>query len=67
MAGLHELRFTEEKPLLRGQDAELENSDVFLSTVDADWKVGPAMGGAAHPWVSHGTAAFAWERLWGTE
>lgn len=23
MAGLHELRFTEEKPLLRGQDAEL--------------------------------------------
>ncbi|NWS79270.1 NDRG4 protein, partial [Toxostoma redivivum] len=45
MAGLHELRFTEEKPLLRGQDAELENSDVFLSTVDTDWKVGPAMGG----------------------
>ncbi|OXB76092.1 UNVERIFIED_CONTAM: hypothetical protein H355_000191 [Colinus virginianus] len=38
MAGLHELRFTEEKPLLRGQDAELENSDVFLSAVDADWK-----------------------------
>ncbi|KAF1504829.1 Protein NDRG4, partial [Eudyptula minor] len=38
MAGLHELRFTEEKPLLRGQDAELENSDVFLSTVDTDWK-----------------------------
>uniref|UniRef100_A0A8C4KB95 NDRG family member 4 n=1 Tax=Dromaius novaehollandiae TaxID=8790 RepID=A0A8C4KB95_DRONO len=25
MAGLHELRFTEEKPLLRGQDAELEH------------------------------------------
>uniref|UniRef100_A0A8C4VYK9 Uncharacterized protein n=1 Tax=Gopherus evgoodei TaxID=1825980 RepID=A0A8C4VYK9_9SAUR len=23
MAGLHELRFTEEKPLLRGQDTEL--------------------------------------------
>ncbi|XP_046755518.1 protein NDRG4 isoform X4 [Gallus gallus] len=38
MAGLHELRFTEEKPLLRGQDAELENSDVFLSTADTDWK-----------------------------
>ncbi|NWX62730.1 NDRG4 protein, partial [Promerops cafer] len=38
MAGLHELRFTEEKPLLRGQDTELENSDVFLSTVDTDWK-----------------------------
>ncbi|XP_074696368.1 protein NDRG4 isoform X6 [Strix aluco] len=38
MAGLHELRFTEEKPLLRGQDAELENSDVFLSAVDTDWK-----------------------------
>ncbi|NWZ14378.1 NDRG4 protein, partial [Agelaius phoeniceus] len=59
MAGLHELRFTEEKPLLRGQDAELENSDVFLSTVDTDWKVGAAMGGAAHPRVSHGTAAFS--------
>ncbi|PKU42386.1 protein ndrg4 isoform x1 [Limosa lapponica baueri] len=39
MAGLNELRFTEEKPLLRGQDAELENSDVFLSTVDTDWKM----------------------------
>uniref|UniRef100_A0A8C9FRF0 NDRG family member 4 n=1 Tax=Pavo cristatus TaxID=9049 RepID=A0A8C9FRF0_PAVCR len=38
MAGLHELRFTEEKPLLRGQDAELENSDVFLSAADTDWK-----------------------------
>ncbi|XP_066494004.1 protein NDRG4 isoform X1 [Tiliqua scincoides] len=38
MAGLHELRFTEEKPLLRGQDTELENSDTFLSTVDTDWK-----------------------------
>ncbi|XP_027713677.1 protein NDRG4 isoform X3 [Vombatus ursinus] len=25
MAGLHELRFTEEKPLLRGQDTELEH------------------------------------------
>ncbi|XP_074055084.1 protein NDRG4 isoform X5 [Macrotis lagotis] len=41
MAGLHELRFTEEKPLLRGQDTELENSDAFLSAVDTDWKVGP--------------------------
>ncbi|XP_025055575.1 protein NDRG4 isoform X3 [Alligator sinensis] len=38
MAGLHELRFTEEKPLLRGQDTELENSDAFLSAVDTDWK-----------------------------
>uniref|UniRef100_A0A7N4PCN3 Protein NDRG2 n=1 Tax=Sarcophilus harrisii TaxID=9305 RepID=A0A7N4PCN3_SARHA len=38
MAGLHELRFTEEKPLLRGQDTELENSDTFLSAVDTDWK-----------------------------
>uniref|UniRef100_A0A8B9V0D9 Protein NDRG4 n=1 Tax=Anas zonorhyncha TaxID=75864 RepID=A0A8B9V0D9_9AVES len=38
MAGLHELRFTEEKPLLRGQDTELENSEVFLSAVDTDWK-----------------------------
>ncbi|NWH21658.1 NDRG4 protein, partial [Grus americana] len=50
MAGLHELRFTEEKPLLRGQEAELENSDVFLSTVDTDWKVGLAVGCAPHPW-----------------
>ncbi|XP_078005467.1 protein NDRG4 isoform X1 [Phascolarctos cinereus] len=45
MAGLHELRFTEEKPLLRGQDTELENSDAFLSAVDTDWKVGPSRGG----------------------
>uniref|UniRef100_A0A452V7G9 Uncharacterized protein n=2 Tax=Ursus TaxID=9639 RepID=A0A452V7G9_URSMA len=41
MAGLQELRFPEEKPLLRGQDAaELENSDTFLLAVDTDWKVG---------------------------
>ncbi|KAM9192284.1 protein NDRG4 isoform 2-T2 [Dugong dugon] len=41
MAGLQELRFPEEKPLLRGQDAsEVENSDAFLLTVDTDWKVG---------------------------
>uniref|UniRef100_A0A8D0XMZ6 NDRG family member 4 n=1 Tax=Sus scrofa TaxID=9823 RepID=A0A8D0XMZ6_PIG len=39
MAGLQELRFPEEKPLLRGQDAaELENSDTFLLAVDTDWK-----------------------------
>nr|XP_013010327.1 protein NDRG4 isoform X1 [Cavia porcellus] len=39
MAGLQELRFPEEKPLLRGQDvAELENPDTFLSAVDTDWK-----------------------------
>uniref|UniRef100_A0A8C2SEY9 NDRG family member 4 n=1 Tax=Capra hircus TaxID=9925 RepID=A0A8C2SEY9_CAPHI len=39
MAGLQELRFPEEKPLLRGQDAaELENSDSFLLAVDTDWK-----------------------------
>lgn len=50
-----------------GSFSSQENSDVFLSTVDTDWKVGPAMGGAAHPWVSHGTAASAWGRLWGTE
>lgn len=43
MAGLQELRFPEEKPLLRGQDAaELENSDTFLLAVDTDWKVGLA-------------------------
>ncbi|KAM7060268.1 protein NDRG4 isoform 4-T4 [Molossus nigricans] len=39
MAGLQELQFPEEKPLLRGQDAtELENSDPFLLAVDTDWK-----------------------------
>eukprot|EP00069_Balaena_mysticetus_P007783 bmy_05659T0 len=42
MAGLQELRFPEEKPLLRGQDAaELENSDTFLLAVDTDWKSRP--------------------------
>lgn len=43
-----------------GSFSSQENSDVFLSTVDTDWKVGAATGGAAHPWVSHGTAACAW-------
>ncbi|XP_043937269.1 protein NDRG4 isoform X2 [Protopterus annectens] len=38
MAGLRELRFTEEKPLLRGQDTELENTDTFLSSADSEWK-----------------------------
>uniref|UniRef100_A0A2K5VR95 Protein NDRG4 n=1 Tax=Macaca fascicularis TaxID=9541 RepID=A0A2K5VR95_MACFA len=39
MAGLQELRFPEEKPLLRGQDAtELESSDAFLLAADTDWK-----------------------------
>ncbi|ERE79830.1 protein NDRG4-like protein, partial [Cricetulus griseus] len=39
MAGLQELRFPEEKPLLRGQDVtELDNPDTFLSVVDTDWK-----------------------------
>lgn len=32
-----------------GSFSSQENSDVFLSTVDTDWKVGPATGGAAHP------------------
>ncbi|NWI62759.1 NDRG4 protein, partial [Todus mexicanus] len=67
MAGLHELRFTEEKPLLRSQDAELENSDVFLSTVDTDWKVGPATVGVPYPWLVCGTAARGWGRLRGPE
>lgn len=31
MAGLHELRFTEEKPLLRGQDAELVSWEAALA------------------------------------
>ncbi|CAO2610377.1 Protein NDRG4, partial [Lemmus lemmus] len=39
MAGLQELRFPEEKPLLRGQDVtELDNPDTFLSVMDTDWK-----------------------------
>lgn len=46
-----------------GSFSSQENSDVFLSTVDTDWKVGAAMGGAAHPRGSHGTAACAWGRL----
>ncbi|XP_017358056.1 protein NDRG4 isoform X2 [Cebus imitator] len=47
MAGLQELRFPEEKPLLRGQDAtELESSDAFLLAADTDWKVGEGNAGA---------------------
>ncbi|MGH0116315.1 UNVERIFIED_CONTAM: hypothetical protein FKN15_003495 [Acipenser sinensis] len=38
MAGFKELRFTEEKPLLRGQDTEMENCDAFIPVVDTDWK-----------------------------
>lgn len=49
MAGLQELRFPEEKPLLRGQDAtEMDNPDAFLSIVDTDWKVG--WGSASQIW-----------------
>uniref|UniRef100_A0A8C9UBE2 Uncharacterized protein n=1 Tax=Serinus canaria TaxID=9135 RepID=A0A8C9UBE2_SERCA len=35
MAGLHELRFTEEKPLLRGQDAELVSLVTTLALAPA--------------------------------
>uniref|UniRef100_A0A8C5WHG1 NDRG family member 4 n=1 Tax=Leptobrachium leishanense TaxID=445787 RepID=A0A8C5WHG1_9ANUR len=35
---MSELRFPEEKPLLRGQDTEMESADTFLSTADTDWK-----------------------------
>uniref|UniRef100_A0A8C4UT97 Uncharacterized protein n=1 Tax=Falco tinnunculus TaxID=100819 RepID=A0A8C4UT97_FALTI len=35
MAGLHELRFTEEKPLLRGQDAELVSLVTALALASA--------------------------------
>lgn len=35
MAGLHELRFTEEKPLLRGQDAELVSPVTALAPAPA--------------------------------
>ncbi|GAB1293518.1 Protein NDRG4 [Apodemus speciosus] len=50
MAGLQELRFPEEKPLLRGQDAtELDNPDAFLSAVDTDWKEPKSPTQAAPP------------------
>ncbi|KAM5125134.1 protein NDRG4-like, partial [Mantella aurantiaca] len=40
ITGMSELRFPEEKPLLRGQDTEMESADTFLSAVtDTDWKV----------------------------
>ena len=51
----------------KGSFSPQENSDVFLSTVDTDWKVGPATGGAPDPWVPHGTAACGWGRLRGAE
>ncbi|XP_073525137.1 protein NDRG4 isoform X2 [Phyllobates terribilis] len=38
LSGMSELRFPEEKPLLRGQDTEMESADSFLSAADADWK-----------------------------
>uniref|UniRef100_A0A8C5T7K3 Uncharacterized protein n=1 Tax=Malurus cyaneus samueli TaxID=2593467 RepID=A0A8C5T7K3_9PASS len=37
MAGLHELRFTEEKPLLRGQDTELVS---LVSSASCLWGTG---------------------------
>lgn len=39
MAGLHELRFTEEKPLLRGQDAELVSWEALASCMGC-WEGG---------------------------
>ncbi|XP_072277786.1 protein NDRG4 isoform X4 [Pyxicephalus adspersus] len=38
ITGMSELRFPEEKPLLRGQDTEMESADTFLSAADTDWK-----------------------------
>ncbi|XP_071973057.1 protein NDRG4 isoform X2 [Engystomops pustulosus] len=38
LSGMSELRFPEEKPLLRGQDTEMESADTFLSAADTDWK-----------------------------
>lgn len=39
ITGMSELRFPEEKPLLRGQDTEMESADTFLSaSTDTDWK-----------------------------
>ncbi|NP_001087900.1 protein NDRG4-A [Xenopus laevis] len=38
ISGMSELRFPEEKPLLRGQDTEMESADTFLSAADTDWK-----------------------------
>ncbi|XP_017734423.1 PREDICTED: protein NDRG4 isoform X5 [Rhinopithecus bieti] len=60
MAGLQELRFPEEKPLLRGQDAtELETSDAFLLAADTDWKRRvPSLGKMPECWdgVGEGNA-----------
>ncbi|XP_077842431.1 protein NDRG4 isoform X2 [Macaca mulatta] len=60
MAGLQELRFPEEKPLLRGQDAtELESSDAFLLAADTDWKRRvPSLGKMPECWdgVGEGNA-----------
>lgn len=50
-----------------GSFSPQENSDVFLSAVDTDWKVGSAMRGAPHLWVLRGTAACGWGMLQGTE
>lgn len=66
VSGLHELgvrrvggsdQWWENVSVPNSSFAPQENSDVFLSAVDTDWKVGPAMEGAPHPWVLCGTAA----------
>lgn len=56
MAGLHELRFTEEKPLLRGQDAEL----VSLVTTLA---LAPACGAPARGGLG-GAVCWHWAYVW---
>uniref|UniRef100_A0A8D2N4U6 Uncharacterized protein n=1 Tax=Zonotrichia albicollis TaxID=44394 RepID=A0A8D2N4U6_ZONAL len=52
MAGLHELRFTEEKPLLRGQDAELVSVGTTLALAPAcgDRELGRAGGVVCWCW-----------------
>lgn len=65
MAGLHELRFTEEKPLLRGQDAELVSLVTTLALAPACGA--PARGGlgGAVCGTGHicGTLCMCW--VWG--
>lgn len=56
MAGLHELRFTEEKPLLRGQDAELVSLVITLA-------LAPASGAPGHRGLG-GVVCCFWACVW---
>lgn len=52
MAGLHELRFTEEKPLLRGQDAELVSVGTTLALAPARGAPGQGSLGGLEGWYA---------------